>query len=103
MSQLEPLRRTAAIHSTVGRDGAFRRARPSVLAASAAAAFGLILLAAPGYGQTQPSNEKTEAQSQTTTAGYPMVLETPATIQLDTAQRFTADAIRKRIDAGATP
>ena len=77
MSHLEPVRRTAATHTTADRDGAFRRARPSVLAALAAAgAFGLILLAAPGYGQTPPANEKTEAQGQTTTAGYPMVLQT---------------------------
>ena len=42
MSHPEPVRRTAATHTTADRDGAFRRARPSVLAALAAAgAFGL--------------------------------------------------------------
>jgi hypothetical protein len=87
MSHLEPARRTAATHTTADRDGAFRRARPSVLAALAAAgAFGLILLAAPCYGQTPPPNEKTEAQAQTTTAGYPMVLQT-LTVRKEGARR----------------
>jgi hypothetical protein len=66
MSHLEPVRRTAATHTTADRDGAFRRARRNVLAALAAAgAFGLILLTTPCYGHTP--NEKTEAHSQTTT------------------------------------
>ena len=53
MSHLEPVRRTAATHTTADRDGAFRRARRNVLAALAAAgAFGLILLTTPCYGHT---------------------------------------------------
>ena len=53
MSHLEPVRCTATTHTTADCDGAFRRARRSVLAALAAAgAFGLLLLATPCYGHT---------------------------------------------------
>ena len=53
-----------------------------------------LLLAAPGYGQTPPPSEKTEAQSQTTTAAYPMVLRT-LTVRKDGADLFA--------DIAATP
>ena len=56
MGQLAPVRRTAGSHTTAGRDGAVRRARRRVLAASAAAAgaLGLILLAAPATAKPNP-------------------------------------------------
>ena len=54
---LERVPYTATAHTTAGRDGARRRARPSVLATSAAAgALGLVLFAAPSAAQTATEN-----------------------------------------------
>jgi hypothetical protein len=68
MTQLEPVMYPAAAHTTAGRDGAYRRARRIVLATwAAAAASGLVLLAAPCDAQTSTQQETSVAQTDTAT------------------------------------
>ena len=90
MNQLKPLR-AAATHTTAGCVGRVRRARASILAGLAAAGAFVLMLAAPCYGQAQPSNENTQAQGQMTTVRYPVVFQT-LTVRKEGAVLFAAIA-----------